>query len=106
MQLIIIYYNKTSWTPVDSLFRGGEAWIKPEPGPFAEGLRWFVYLDPIKNDSYLSQSKICNHEEMKPEPLEELDLVPPLADYSEIPMYVGIDHICKLTHGDLDETFD
>lgn len=43
---------------------------------------------------------------MKSEPLEELDLVPPLADYSEIPMRVGIDHICKLTHGDLDETFD
>lgn len=98
MQLIIVYYSRTRWTPVDSLLRGGEAWIKPEAGPFAEGLRWLVYLDPIENDSDLSKAKICNHEEMKSEPLEELDL----ADYSEIPMCVRIDHICKLTRGDWD----
>lgn len=102
MQLIIVYDNKTSWTPVVSLFRGGEAWIKPEAGPFDEGLRWLVYLDPTENDSYLSQSKICKHKEMKSEPLEDLHL----PDYSEISMCVRIDHICKLSRGDVDETFD
>lgn len=49
-------------------------WTKRGQGLLAKGLCWFIYLDPIEHDSYSPQSNL-DHELMKPDPSEELDLV-------------------------------
>lgn len=82
-------------------------WNKQDPGLFAEGLRWFIDLDPIENDSHFPPSN-GDHKLKVRDASEDLELVPLPTGSPETPTCVGSDHICarcKLTHGGLHETF-